>query len=676
MAERARPVRSAPVLFVVIAVLATVSMPSIGGAEPGPAGSREGGTRYLDPVFSDHVKTSNIPFADVIDDGVPRTLLLDLYEPAGDTATDRPIVIWIHGGSFTSGNKNSTQDFPQYVTKRGYVVASIDYRLSEGASWDITGLGDVLGDLEFITAVWRALVDAQSAIRFFREHAETYGIDPDRISVAGYSAGGITALNTGVWPARHKGEGTADDPVHVSGAILAYAGLTTANFPERGEPPLLMFHGSQDTVVPYDEAAQLCSSANARGVLCDLRTYSGAHGITSDWDELHQASVEFLYEHDIAPAPTIESITPRQVPTYGGAQVQVVGRNFEGTTAVRVGGIDAAFAVLDDERMVVQAPARDPGLVHLVVDNANGTSKTGPQTPVGFVTPGPATASLTGTVRGAGGEPVRGATVELGHLQDGSFAADHATATGPGGHYNLVSVPVAPGSRLRFAAEGYVAELHHDLPAEPATGDPVPLAEATTSTVDALLQPACPDPAPFVDVGVFCGEIAWLSDQGVTQGYGDGTYGPETVLTRQTLVAFLHRLAGAPEPPADAPTFSDVPAGSTFADAIGWAASEGIVLGYGDGTFGPTQVVSRQVFAALLHRIAGSPPGPFADGGGVGPEHLFAVPLSWLATVGYEAVAWQVGEPVPAGDGPTDAVFRRTVAAALYRAAGEGLFPA
>lgn len=673
MRPRRRPALLVLGLLGIVLSVTSWGTPTASGTARSSRVERDEPTRYLDQVFDGHVVTANIPFADVIDDGVPRTLLLDLYEPAGDTASDRPIVIWIHGGSFTSGNKGSTQGFPQYLTRRGYVVASIDYRVAEGASWEGTGISDVVGNLEFIHAVWQAYLDAQSAIRYFREHAPTFGIDPERISVAGYSAGAVTALNTGVWPERFNGEGAADDPTHVSGAILSYAGVTATSFPERGEPPMLMLHGSADTTVRYSEAVALCQVAVTRGQECDLRTFAGAHGITEDWDVLHQASVEFLYQHDIAARPFVERASPRQVPAYGGQAIEVVGRNFRGATEVEFGGVDAPFTVVDDERLVTWAPPRTPFLVHLTVTNPQGMSATNLHTTFGFVAPPTSTGTVTGRVLGPGGIPVRGATVEAGWIQEGSFVADRSTITGVDGQYNLLSMPTDPSRAIRFSAPGFVPELHDDLPVG-SIADVVGVLDATTSRVDALLQPECGASPPFVDVSVFCGEIAWLVERGVVQGYTDNTYGPELSLTRQTTVAYLYRLAGSPPVPDGAPTFADVPAGSEFEDAIRWSAAEGVVVGYGDGSFRPTRVVSRQVFAILLHRLAGAPADPVPETGGVDAGHPFAVPLSWLEHVGYEAPAWQAGEAVPATFGPTDPVYRRTVAAALYRAAGAGLF--
>jgi len=207
---------------------------------------------------------------------------------------------------------------------------------------------------------------------------------------------------------------------------------------------------------------------------------------------------------------------------------------------------------------------------------------------------------------------------------------------------------------------GQVAGPWSCEPNEPA----VPL--VTTEVVGEGSDPCEPPaPGPFLDVAAthaFCGDIVWASDGGIVEGYADGTYGPTRPITRQALAAMLHRMAGSPAPPEDAPSFTDVPADHLFATEIAWLASEGITGGYADGSFQPTGIVSRQALAAMLHRMAGSPEPlegapTFTD---VPGDHLFATEIAWLASEG-----------ITVGDAglfrPGDAVSRQSVAAFLHR---------
>jgi hypothetical protein len=122
-------------------------------------------------------------------------------------------------------------------------------------------------------------------------------------------------------------------------------------------------------------------------------------------------------------------------------------------------------------------------------------------------------------------------------------------------------------------------------------------------------SPAVADDAPtFTDVPedhLFADAIRWLADEGIAGGYDDGTFRPTQAISRQGIAAMFHRAAGEPAAPDDAPTFSDVGPSHPFRPAIAWLAASGITGGYEDGTFRPTEPVTRQVIAAFFQRRAG-----------------------------------------------------------------------
>ena len=78
---------------------------------------------------------------------------------------------------------------------------------------------------------------------------------------------------------------------------------------------------------------------------------------------------------------------------------------------------------------------------------------------------------------------------------------------------------------------------------------------------------------------------------------------PQSGLTRGMIVTVLYRMEGEPEVPKES-IFTDVPAGEWYSDGVVWAASKGIVNGYGDGKYGPTDPVTREQRAAILNRYA------------------------------------------------------------------------
>jgi predicted outer membrane repeat protein len=137
---------------------------------------------------------------------------------------------------------------------------------------------------------------------------------------------------------------------------------------------------------------------------------------------------------------------------------------------------------------------------------------------------------------------------------------------------------------------------------------------------------------------LFCWEIGWLGDAEVTGGRPDGSFGVSAPVTRGSMAAFLYRLAGAPEftLPLTGPTFTDVPESHPFYRPIEWLASTAVTTGRGDGTFGHDAAVSRQSMAAFLFRLAGSQgagsePSVFTD---VPADHPFREPIVWLTTKG------------------------------------------
>lgn len=103
----------------------------------------------------------------------------------------------------------------------------------------------------------------------------------------------------------------------------------------------------------------------------------------------------------------------------------------------------------------------------------------------------------------------------------------------------------------------------------------------------------------------FITEIAWLVGDGIASGYTDGTFRPESPVTREAMAAFLYRLAGEPEWEApEVSPFSDLGVDEGFYHQITWLAATGITSGYRDGTFRPRAKMSREAAAAFLYRFA------------------------------------------------------------------------
>ena len=101
-------------------------------------------------------------------------------------------------------------------------------------------------------------------------------------------------------------------------------------------------------------------------------------------------------------------------------------------------------------------------------------------------------------------------------------------------------------------------------------------------------------------------DISYVQKHGVMQGDGVG-FKPNEHLTRAMAVTILYRACGCPEPAADGPVFSDVPANAWYSAAVAWAGGAGIAEGYGSGRFGPNDEVTREQMFTLAARVCALP---------------------------------------------------------------------
>ena len=219
-------------------------------------------------------------------DGREKPLALDLLIPA--QAGRRPLVIYITGGGFMISPRKSALDLRTYVAEAGFVVASIEYRtVPGGASWR-DGVSDV-----------------KAAIRYLREHADEYGVDPDHIAVWGESAGGYLAAMAGVTggeigfdvgdnldqdsrvqavvdkfgaadvtrlasdfdPETQAASSSPANPIfrYISPAE-APAAANPVSHVDAKDPPFLLFHGSQDTLISPSQTLAVHQALRQAGV--------------------------------------------------------------------------------------------------------------------------------------------------------------------------------------------------------------------------------------------------------------------------------------------------------------------------------------------------------------------------------------------------------------------------
>jgi acetyl esterase/lipase len=260
--------------------------------------------RYRDQIFTDVTKTSDITYGTAVDStGTTEDLKLDVYQPTGDRVDERPAIIWVHGGSFATGNVDKTSpelvDESNVFSEKGYVNFSIDYRL------DPVGCSAAAPTSNCVTAIFNAWHDAQAAVRFVRKNASSYGVDPNRIAIGGTSAGAIVALDVGYG---REDIGTGESNLGVSSAVGAAVSLSGACIGptiDKNDSPALLFHGTADTTVPYAWAQNTVKNAQAVGLLALLTSWPGDGHVpyTKHRQEILDQTTNFLYaELDLAHA--------------------------------------------------------------------------------------------------------------------------------------------------------------------------------------------------------------------------------------------------------------------------------------------------------------------------------------------------------------------------------------
>ena len=229
------------------------------------------------PVF----RLSDVPFL-----GADRKEKLDLYLPDDSARTDRPAVVFIHGGGFTGGDKAEyrSASVSADLCRAGYVVVSCNYVLGPKSR----------------EGVWpQNIADCRDAVRWVRAHAKELGVNPDKIAVAGGSAGGYLALMVGLSDDKTGpgGDPQAKYSAKVSAVIDMYG---VVNFSKHGkgdvpgvpsaeqkaylpesqcdaqDPAVLILHGTADVIVDIAQSDAMAKALRAAKVPYEYVIVDGA----------------------------------------------------------------------------------------------------------------------------------------------------------------------------------------------------------------------------------------------------------------------------------------------------------------------------------------------------------------------------------------------------------------
>lgn len=165
----------------------------------------------------------------------PLELLADIYTPVGDSSENRPLLMMLHGGAFLLGNKEETAHVAwcQYFASLGYVAVSMDYRL-----------GFHLNKSSYAAAEQAAVEDLEQALAYLLAR-EDLRIDPNRVFLAGTSAGAATSLSVAYRPNQE------DAPYRIRAVANCWGYVHSLDVLENARVPILSFQSKRDPVVPY-----------------------------------------------------------------------------------------------------------------------------------------------------------------------------------------------------------------------------------------------------------------------------------------------------------------------------------------------------------------------------------------------------------------------------------------
>lgn len=309
--------------------------------------------RYHSPIFATSTVSRDIVYGAAPDYvGTNTTLLLDIYQPEGDTQKNRALVILVHGGGFTGGGKagENFQTWGTDLARRGFVAASVEYRLGVESKSDPKLMWE---------ASIRCAQDVRAAVRFMRRHAMEYGIDTSHIYLVGTSAGGLGIVQAAILQDDEVppnldatvrnvegNSGTPGERSTVHGLVVCWGATIDTNFIEPGDPPVFSVHGTKDKTVPFEcgpskfgfdlcGGAAINRRAGNQGIQTDVLLFPGVGHSLDDDPILIDSCYRFFVGHlanlassptkvlDLFPSAIPATVYPHPVSSGGDVYVQV-----------------------------------------------------------------------------------------------------------------------------------------------------------------------------------------------------------------------------------------------------------------------------------------------------------------------------------------------------------------
>lgn len=258
------------------------------------AATAQAATLYRDPQFKVKV-LRNVQYATgAVNQPAAgkRGLSLDLYEPEDDAAKKRPAMIAIHGGGFLFGDKSEMTNLCREMAARGYVCASINYRLVPD---DPPGKAED----QYTRTVMAAVDDADHAAHWIEENAAKYQVDVGRLFIGGSSAGAVVSMLY------------AYNPQSRAPRVRAVADLwgtmgSRVTWIKKDDAPLFIVHGTEDDTITVNAARQIDARARQVGLPHETFIIEGmGHSIPLNFEvsgeTLLQHLVDFFYKQIDSP---------------------------------------------------------------------------------------------------------------------------------------------------------------------------------------------------------------------------------------------------------------------------------------------------------------------------------------------------------------------------------------
>jgi pimeloyl-ACP methyl ester carboxylesterase len=245
----------------------------------------------------------------------------DIYMPTGHCILKRPLIIWLHGGAFKFGSKNSvgTRLWSENFSRRGYVCAAINYPLYKR--------NPLFKAKSFYKGCYEALQHLNQAVAFFKRNADKYGIDTNIIILAGNSAGAMIALQYAyssnseleklMDPSEKNPYYTIEPPRNVKAVVNFWGSIFNKEWLKNACIPIVSVHGKKDKLVPIGNKKKSMSGSyvihkqadslfipnrlkiydyHAHELHTRFHPFKASRATKRRWVEAGQFAAEFLYQ--------------------------------------------------------------------------------------------------------------------------------------------------------------------------------------------------------------------------------------------------------------------------------------------------------------------------------------------------------------------------------------------